>query len=55
MVFMDIAKDVDGHMVAIPKKHMKNILDCDVDSLNRLMSTVRRWLIIALTNVVTKA
>ena len=25
MVFMDIAKDVDGHMVAIPKKHIKNI------------------------------
>ena len=23
MVFMDIAKDVDGHMVAIPKKHVK--------------------------------
>jgi glycosyltransferase involved in cell wall biosynthesis len=29
MVFMDIAKDVDGHMLAIPKKHIKNILDCD--------------------------
>ena len=34
MVFMDIAKDVDGHMVAIPKKHIKNILDCDVDTLS---------------------
>lgn len=30
MVFMDIAKDVDGHMLAIPKKHIKNILDCDL-------------------------
>ena len=23
LVFMDIANDVDGHMVAIPKKHAK--------------------------------
>ena len=42
MVFMDIAKDVDGHMVAIPKKHIKNILDCDVDTLGNLMSTVKK-------------
>ncbi len=42
MVFMDIAKDVDGHMVAIPKKHIKNILDCDVDTLNYLMFTVKK-------------
>ena len=42
MVFMDIAKDVDGHMVAIPKKHIKNILDCDVDTLSHLMSTVKK-------------
>ena len=26
VVFMDIAKDVDGHMIAIPKKHVKCIL-----------------------------
>mgnify|MGYP005906868233 FL=1 len=42
MVFMDIAKDVDDHMVAIPKKHIKNILDCDVDTLSHLMSTVKK-------------
>lgn len=42
MVFMDIAKDVDGHMVAIPKKHIKNILDCDTDTLGYLMSTVKK-------------
>ncbi len=41
MVFMDIARDVDGHMVAIPKKHVKNILDCDTDTLNHLMSSVK--------------
>ena len=42
MVFMDIAKDVDGHMVAIPKKHVKNILDCDEATLKQLMSTVQK-------------
>ena len=25
--FMDIAKDVDGHILVIPKEHCKNILD----------------------------
>jgi histidine triad (HIT) family protein len=41
-VFMDIAGDVDGHMLAVPKKHVKNILDCDLDILNHLMVTVKR-------------
>lgn len=51
MVFMDIAKDVDGHMVAIPKKHIKNILDCDEGTLNCLMATVKKLQIIVLMNV----
>lgn len=42
LVFMDIAKDVDGHMVAIPKKHVESILDCDRDTLARLMDTVKK-------------
>lgn len=42
LVIMDIAKDVDGHMVAIPKKHVKNILDCDVSTLKSLMETVKK-------------
>lgn len=42
MVFMDIAKDVDGHMLAIPKKHVINILDCDLETLNHLMATVKK-------------
>ena len=42
LVFMDIAGDVDGHMVAIPKKHIENILDCDNESLNRLMLAVKK-------------
>ena len=27
--FMDVANDVDGHILAVPKEHRKNILDCD--------------------------
>lgn len=42
LVFMDIAKDVDGHMVAIPKKHVKNILDCDTQTLHHLMTAVKK-------------
>lgn len=42
LVFMDIAKDVDGHMLAIPKKHVKNILDCDIDTLKHFIVTVKK-------------
>lgn len=42
VAFMDIAKDVDGHILVVPKKHVKNILDCDVDMLSRVMDTVKR-------------
>jgi len=42
LVFMDIAKDVDGHMVAIPKKHVKNILDCEPETLRHLMDVVKK-------------
>ena len=42
LVFMDIAKDVDGHMIAIPKKHCKNIFDCDTETLAHLMDTVKK-------------
>ena len=42
LVFLDIAKDVDGHMLAIPKKHVKNILDCDEEALPHLMNAVKK-------------
>lgn len=42
LVFMDVAKDIDGHMLAIPKKHVKSILDCDIETLNHLMATVKK-------------
>ena len=40
--FLDIAKDVDGHILTVPKKHAKNILDCDQDTLSNLMAAVKR-------------
>lgn len=42
LAFLDVAKDVDGHILVIPKKHRKNILDCDEDLLNEVMRTVKR-------------
>lgn len=41
-VFMDIAEDVDGHMVAVPKRHYESLLDCDKVTLHHLMDTVKR-------------
>ena len=40
--FLDIAKDVDGHTLVIPKKHVVNVLDCDVETLNHVMNTVKK-------------
>ena len=42
LVFMDTAKDVDGHILAVPKKHCMNILDCDEETLTSLMRTVKK-------------
>ena len=42
LVFMDIAQDVDGHMVAIPKKHVNSLLDCDAETLGHLMAAVQK-------------
>ena len=40
-VLLDIMNDVDGHTIVIPKKHVNNILDCDIETLNYLMKTVK--------------
>ncbi len=42
LAFMDLAKDVDGHVLVIPKKHCKNILDCDTETLSAVMNTVKK-------------
>jgi histidine triad (HIT) family protein len=41
LAFLDIAKDVDGHTLVIPKKHCSSILDCDEETLNHVMRTVK--------------
>ena len=40
--FLDIAKDVDGHTLVIPKKHAVNVLDCDNETLAHVMNTVKK-------------
>lgn len=40
--FLDIAKDVDGHTLVVPKKHVTNILDCDEETLHHVMDTVKK-------------
>ena len=42
LAIMDIAKDVDGHILVIPKEHYKNILDCDYNILNAVTSTIKK-------------
>ena len=41
LAFLDIAKDVDGHTLVIPKKHSNNILDTDDETLTHVMNTVK--------------
>ena len=41
LAFLDIAKDVDGHTLVIPKKHFNNILDIDSETLNHVIKTVK--------------
>ena len=41
IAFMDIAKDVDGHILVISKKHYKNILDCDCETLSATINMVK--------------
>jgi histidine triad (HIT) family protein len=42
IAIMDVAKDVDGHILVIPKEHYKNILDCDYDILSAVISTTKK-------------
>ena len=32
VAFLDIAKDIDGHTLVVPKKHCRNVLDADDES-----------------------
>ena len=39
--FLDIAKDVDGHTLVIPKKHVTSVLDADAETLKDVMDGVK--------------
>ena len=40
--FLDIAKDVDGHTLVIPKKHVRNMLECDSETMTHVMESVQK-------------
>ena len=40
--FLDISKDVYGHTLVVPKKHVENVLDCDNETLNHVIDTVKK-------------
>lgn len=40
--FLDIAGDVYGHTLVIPKKHCTNVLDCDKETLAHVISAVQK-------------
>ena len=39
--FLDIAGDIDGHTLVVPKKHCTNILDCNDKDLSEVMKVVK--------------
>ncbi len=41
VAFLDVARDVDGHILVIPKKHAESMLDCDAETLSRLTEALR--------------
>lgn len=40
-VFLDISGDVDAHMLAVPKRHVESLIDCDEDTLFAVMHAVK--------------
>ena len=42
LAFLDIAKDIDGHTLVIPKKHCCNTLDCDDETLSKVIKCVKK-------------
>ena len=41
LAFLDIAKDVDYHILVVSKEHVCNILDCSEQLLSKLMKVVK--------------
>lgn len=41
LAFLDISKDLEGHTLVIPKRHYKNILDCEEKYLTECIKAVQ--------------
>ena len=41
LAFLDIANDIYGHTLVIPKKHYENVLTADSATLGRVMNTIK--------------
>lgn len=42
LAFLDIAQDVEGHTLVVPKKHSTNVLDVATEDWLHVMNTVRK-------------
>ena len=42
LAFLDIAKATNGHTILIPKKHFKNILECDNETLSEMIVVAKK-------------
>lgn len=42
LAFLDISQDVDAHIIVIPKKHVRNIAECDGRTLSYLIIAVKK-------------
>ncbi len=42
IAFLDIANDVYGHTLVIPKKHYQNLIDIPVEELNNVMKSAKK-------------
>lgn len=40
--FLDAAQDVYGHTLVVPKRHCTNTLDCDEETLHKVISAVQK-------------
>ena len=42
LAFLDIAKATNGHTILIPKKHSKNVLECDDETLAKMIVVAKK-------------
>ena len=50
LAFLDIAKATNGHTILIPKKHVKNVLECYDETLGEMSIVAKR----IATNLINK-